>query len=81
MEVAILKYGSHLHFLKSSVRRRKRSPHACARLASAVGAKGVRRLREWSVEIRLFALQERGLAKINLIELEFLPILAIVLPR
>jgi hypothetical protein len=63
------------------VRRRKKSPHARARLASPVGAKGARRLREWSAEIRLFALQERGLAKINLIELEFLPILIIALPR
>jgi hypothetical protein len=27
VEVTILKYGSPLHFLKSSVRRRKRSPH------------------------------------------------------
>jgi hypothetical protein len=45
VEVAILKYGSPLHFFKSSVRRRKRSPH----------------LREWSAEIRLLALRERGL--------------------
>jgi hypothetical protein len=65
VEVAILKYGSPLHFLKSSVRRRKKSPHARARLASPVGAKGARRLREWSAEIRLFALQDCGLAKIN----------------
>jgi hypothetical protein len=28
VEVVILKYGSHLHFLKYSVRRSKRSPHA-----------------------------------------------------
>jgi hypothetical protein len=61
--VVILKYGSHLHFFKSSVRRSKRSPHALARLAGLGGAKGagVRHLREWSAEIRLLALRERDL--------------------
>jgi hypothetical protein len=34
VEVVILKYRSPLYFLKSSMRRRKRSPHARARLAS-----------------------------------------------
>jgi hypothetical protein len=33
VKVVILKYGNHLHFLKSSVRRSKRSTHALARLA------------------------------------------------
>jgi hypothetical protein len=63
VEVAILKYGSHLHFLKSSVSRRKRSPHALTRLASWGGAKGVgaQHLREWSTEIWLLALQEHSL--------------------
>jgi hypothetical protein len=31
VEIVILKYESPLHFLKSSVRRRKRSPHTRAR--------------------------------------------------
>jgi hypothetical protein len=63
VEVVILKYRSPLYFLKSSMRRRKRSPHARARLASPGGAKGAdaRHLREWSAEIRLLALRERGL--------------------
>jgi hypothetical protein len=70
VEVVILKYGSPPHFLKSSVRRSKRSPHARARsprLASPGGAgrrakgAGARHLREWSAEIRLLALRERGL--------------------
>jgi hypothetical protein len=38
VEIVILKYESSLHFLKSSVRRRKRSPHALARLAGPGGA-------------------------------------------
>jgi hypothetical protein len=68
VEVVILKCESPLHFLKSSVRRRKRSPHARTQLVSPHGtgrgeAEGVgtRHLREWSVKIRLHALRERGL--------------------
>jgi hypothetical protein len=57
VEVVILKYGSPLQFLKSSVRRRKRNPHARTRLAGP----GARHLREWSAEIRFLALRERGL--------------------
>jgi hypothetical protein len=62
VEIVILKYGSPLHFLKSSVRRSNRSPHARS-LAWPGGAKGAvaRHLREWSVEIRLLALRERDL--------------------
>jgi hypothetical protein len=60
VEVVILKYVSLLHFIKSSVRRSKRSPHARA-LASPRRAKGARHLREWSAEIRLLALWERDL--------------------
>jgi hypothetical protein len=59
VEVAMLKYRSPLHFLKSSVRRRKESPHVQARsprLASQ-GGMGVRHLHEWSTEIWLLALQ------------------------
>jgi hypothetical protein len=40
VEVAILKYGSPLHFLKSSVRRRKRSPHARVRSLASPGQRG-----------------------------------------
>jgi hypothetical protein len=63
VEVVILKYVSPLHFLKSSVRRSKRSPHTRARSprpAERGGAKGAgaQHLREWFVEIRLLALRE-----------------------
>jgi hypothetical protein len=40
VKVVILKYGSPLHFLKSSVRS-KRSPRSLARLAGPGRAKGV----------------------------------------
>jgi hypothetical protein len=41
VEVAMLKYGSPLHFLKSSVRSIKEAhTHALARLAGWDGAKG-----------------------------------------
>jgi hypothetical protein len=63
VEIAILKYGSSLHFLKSIVRRRKKSPHACARSLRLAGpggekGKGARHLREWFAKIRLIALRE-----------------------
>jgi hypothetical protein len=63
VEVAILKYRSHLHFLKSSTRRRKINPQARARLVRPGGTKGMGawHLREWSAEIRLLVLQEHGL--------------------
>ena len=37
VEVAMLKYGSLLHFLKSSRWRRKRSPHVRSRLPRLAG--------------------------------------------
>jgi hypothetical protein len=64
VDVVILKYESCSHFLRSSVRRRKRNPHARSpRLASLGGAKGAsaRHLLEWSAEIWLLALPEHGL--------------------
>jgi hypothetical protein len=64
VKVAILKYGSHLHFLKSSVRRRKRSPHMHARSprrAGRGGAKGAWHLREWSATRSPFAVLVFGL--------------------
>jgi hypothetical protein len=65
VKIDILKYGSPLHFLKSNVRRRKRNPHAYARLPRLAGlgrakGAGARHLREWSAEIQLLALRERG---------------------
>jgi hypothetical protein len=64
-------YGSFSHLLKTSMRRRKEvHTRALARLAGQGGAKGAgaRHLREWSVEIRLLALRERGL----LLQFQFL---------
>jgi hypothetical protein len=59
-------YGSCSHLLKTSMRRRK-EVHTCA-LASpgragrgVVKGAGARHLREWSAEIWLLALRERGL--------------------
>jgi hypothetical protein len=60
VEVVILKYRSHLHFLKSSVRMSKRSLHARALARRAKGA-GAWHLSEWSAEIWLLALRERDL--------------------
>jgi hypothetical protein len=59
VEIAILKYGSPLQFLKSSVRRRKKSPHAHSPRGGGATGAGARHLREWSTEIRLLALRER----------------------
>jgi hypothetical protein len=57
IEVVILKYRIPLHFLKSSVRR-KRSPHALVspRWAERDEAKG-----EWSIKIWLLTLRECSL--------------------
>jgi hypothetical protein len=57
-------YGSCFHLLKTSMRRRKEvHTRALARLAERGVAKGAgaRHLCEWSAEIRLLVLQERGL--------------------
>jgi hypothetical protein len=57
-------YGSCSHILKTSMRRRKEvHVRALAHLASPGGAKGTgaQHLCEWSAEIRLLTLRERGL--------------------
>jgi hypothetical protein len=53
-------YGSCSHLLKTSMRRRK-EVHTRARSPGVAKGAGARHLREWSAEIRLLALQERGL--------------------
>jgi hypothetical protein len=49
VEVAILKYGSSLHLLKSSVRRRKKSLHARARSPNRAGRGEERAAPAWMV--------------------------------
>jgi hypothetical protein len=60
VELLILKYGSLLYFLKSSVRRRKRSPYArvLARLASPGGVNGPPKSGEADVLLNIKLIKE-----------------------
>jgi len=57
LEVVMLKYGSPLHSLKSTMRRKEAHTRSLARLPLPGLTKGVRHLCEWSAEILPMSLQ------------------------
>lgn len=59
VEVVVFKYGSHLHFSKSSAGRDKETDMQM--LTRRVWAKGVWHICEWSIEIYFVVLQDHDL--------------------